>query len=165
MSRPSGVLIRPLASGDREWVRATMVRNWSSTAVARRGELIEAGDLPGYVALLGGRRTGVVLVDVRSNELEIVAVSTSRRRRGVGRALMEQCVVEARERRCRRVWLVTTNNNIAAIAFYQRFGMDLCMFRRHAVRESRALKPSIPLRDSAGVPIDHELEFELLLDA
>jgi ribosomal protein S18 acetylase RimI-like enzyme len=141
------------------------VRNWSSTTVARRGEPIQATDLPGYVALLGGRRTGMVLVDVRSNEMEIVAVSTSSRGQGVGRALMEQCVAEARDHGCRRVWLVTTNNNIAAIAFYQRFGMDLCALRRYAVRASRVLKPSIPLRDSAGVPIDHELEFELLLDA
>ena len=130
-----------------------------------RGELIQTTDLPGYVALLGGRRAGVVLVHVRGNELEIVAISTSRRRRGVGRALVEQCVVEARRRECRRVWLVTTNNNIAAIAFYQRLGMDLCAFRRYAVRAARLLKPSIPLRDSAGLPIDHELEFELLLDA
>ena len=163
MPRPPDVLVRPLISGDRGWVRETMVRNWSSTTVARRGELIQTTDLPGYVALLGGRRTGVVLVDVRGNEFEIVAVTTSRRRKGVGRALVEQCVLEARRRECRRVWLVTTNNNIAAIAFYQRLGMDLCAFRRYAVRAARLLKPSIPLRDGAGVPIDHELE--LLLDA
>ena len=77
---------------------------------------------------------------------------------------MEQCAIEARDRGCRRVWLEATNNNIAAIAFYQRIGMDLCAFRRYAVRASRVLKPSIPLRDSAGVPIDRELEFDLLLD-
>jgi ribosomal protein S18 acetylase RimI-like enzyme len=133
--------------------------------VARRGELIEATELPGYVAVLGGRRTGLVLVDVRGDDLEVVAISTSRRRQGVGHALLEQCVHQARERGCRRVWLVTTNNNIAAIAFYQRFGMDLCAFHRYAVRASRELKPSIPMRDSAGVPIEHELEFELLVDS
>jgi GNAT superfamily N-acetyltransferase len=133
--------------------------------VARRGQLIEATDLPGYVALLGGRRTGLVFVDVRNDDFEIVAVSASRGRHGVGRALMEECVDQARSRECRRVWLVTTNNNVAAIAFYQHLGMDLCAFHRHGVQASRAVKPSIPLLDSAGVPIDHELEFELLLDA
>ena len=104
-----------------------------------------------------------MLVDVRNDDLEVVAVSTSRRRQGVGHALMQQCLDQAVDRGCRRIWLVTTNNNIAAIAFYQRFGMDLCAFRRHGVRASRAVKPSIPLRDSAGLPIDHELEFELRL--
>ncbi len=77
---------------------------------------------------------------------------------------MKQCVEHALECRCRRVWLITTNNNTTAIAFYQRMGMDLCAYYRYGVQESRMLKASIPLRDSMGVPIDHELEFELLLE-
>ena len=162
--RPPPVPVRPLTAGDRGWVRATLVRNWSSTTVARRGELIEAGDLSGYVALLGGRRTGLVLVDVRNGDLEVVAISTRTRMQGVGHALIKQCVEQARERGCRRVWLITTNNNTAAIAFYQHIGMDLCAYHRYGVRALRLLKPSIPLRDSTGVRIDHELEFELLLN-
>ena len=78
--------------------------------------------------------------------------------------MMERCFAEARATGCRRVWLVTTNNNIAAIAFYQRLGMDLRALHRHALRVSRELKATIPERDPAGVRIDHELEFELLLD-
>jgi ribosomal protein S18 acetylase RimI-like enzyme len=156
-------VVRPLTESDRSWVRATLVRNWSSTIVARRGELIEARNLAGYMALLGGRRTGLVLVDLRDGDLEVVAISTTTPRQGVGHALIKQCVDQARECGGRRVWLITTNNNTTAIAFYQRVGMELCAFYRHGVRASRLLKPSIPLRDSAGVPIDHELEFELLL--
>lgn len=140
------------------------MQNWSSTAVARRGELIEARDLAGYVALLGGRRAGLVLVDVHDDDLEVVAISTDTPRIGVGRALMQQCLDHARELGVRRVWLSTTNNNTAAITLYQRMGMDLSAYHRHGVRASRVLKPSIPMRDSTGVPIDHELEFELLLD-
>ena len=78
---------------------------------------------------------------------------------------MERCFAEARAKRCRRVWLVTTNNNFAAIAFYQHVGMDLRALHWRAVRASRQLKPTIPERDAAGIPIDHELEFELVLEA
>ena len=81
---------------------------------------------------------------------------------GVGRALMQRCFEDARARGCRRVWLTTTNNNVRAISFYQRLGMDLCAFYHDGVA-ARRLKPSIPLRDDFGVGIDHELEFELLL--
>ncbi len=77
---------------------------------------------------------------------------------------MERCFAEARATGCHRVWLVTTNNNIAAIEFYQRVGMDLRALHRYALRVSRELKPTIPERDAAGVRIDHELEFELLLE-
>jgi ribosomal protein S18 acetylase RimI-like enzyme len=150
-----------ITPGDRDWVADTLVREWTSTSVARLGELVEAADLPGHLATLAGRRVGLVLVDVKHRECEVVAISTSDHRRGVGRALMECCFAEARATGCRRVWLVTTNNNIAAIAFYQRVGMDLRALHRHAVRVSRELKPTIPERDAAGVRIDHELEFEL----
>jgi len=76
---------------------------------------------------------------------------------------MERCFEEARSRGCRRVWLTTTNNNIRAIAFYQHIGMTMCDFRRDAVALARLVKPSIPLRDRDGIPIDHELDFELVL--
>lgn len=120
--------------------------------------------LPGHLATLTGRRVGLTLVDVRKREYEVVAISTTEPWRGVGRALMERCFADARATGCRRVWLVTTNNNIAAIAFYQRMGMDLRALHRHAVAVSRELKPTIPERGAAGVRIDHELEFELRLE-
>ena len=161
----SAPLVREVAHGDRDWVAETLRTEWTSTAAARLGELVEAAGLPGYVATLDGRRVGLALVAVRDREYEVVAISTTEPRRGVGRALMQRCFAEARARRCRRVWLVTTINNIAAIAFYQRVGMDLRALHWQAVRASRELKPTIPNRDAAGIPIAHELEFELLLEA
>lgn len=164
VSTDSTPLVRPVASGDRDWVAVTLRQEWTSTSVARLGELIEAAGLPGYVAVLDGRRVGLALVDVRDRELEVVAISTTEPRRGVGAALMRRCFTDARAKRCRRVWLVTTNNNIAAIGFYQRVGMDLRSLHWQGVRASRELKPTIPERDAVGIPIDHEIEFELLLE-
>ena len=162
---PSDVIpvVRQVAPGDRDWVVKSLVAVWTSTSVARRGELVEAAGLPGHLATLGARRVGLVLVDVKDKAYEIVAISTTEPHRGIGRALMESCFAEARATGCRRVWLVTTNNNIGAIAFYQRLGMDMCALHLQAVQLSRELKSTIPVRDAAGVPIDHELEFELLL--
>ncbi len=157
-------VVRQIAPGDRDWVAKVLVEQWTSTSVARRGELVEAGGLPGYLVTLGARRVGLVLVDVKDRAYEVVAISTTEPGHGVGRALMERCFAEARTTRCRRMWLVTTNNNIAAISLYQRLGMDMCALHRQAVQLARELKPTIPLRDATGVPIDHEVEFELLLE-
>jgi GNAT superfamily N-acetyltransferase len=158
-------LVRQVAPDDRDWVAQTLVQEWTSTSVARLGEVIEAIGMPGYLATLGGRRVGLALVDVKDRDYEVVAISTTEPRRGIGRALIERCIAEARAKGCRRIWLVTTNNNISAIGFYQHVGMDLRALHRYGVRASRALKPTIPKRDVAGIPIDHELEFELLLEA
>ena len=85
MSGSLDVWARALTSRDRRWVRTTLVRNWTSTTVARRGELIDATRLRGFVALVGGNRAGLALVDVRGEDYEVVAISTSRPRRGIGR--------------------------------------------------------------------------------
>ncbi|WP_187432537.1 GNAT family N-acetyltransferase [Agromyces mariniharenae] len=157
--------VRPLGPRDREWVDLTQAAMWGSSTVARKGELLDTTALPGFVAVRHGEPVGLALFCVRGDEYEVVSVSATVRREGVGRALMLRCFDDARKRGCRRVWLTTTNDNVGAIAFYQRLGMDLCAFSRNGVATARRLKPSIPLRDEFGVGIDHELEFELLLGA
>jgi ribosomal protein S18 acetylase RimI-like enzyme len=143
--------------------RVLVVRYWGDSVV-RRGETISVADLPGFVAELDGERAGVLTYAVRGDECEVVTLHSLREGRGVGRALMDAVQAAAQDAGCRRLWLVTTNDNVRALGFYQRWGLDLSAFRRGAVNESRRrLKPSIPLRDARGVPIAHELELELLL--
>ena len=67
----------------------------------------------------------------------------------------------ARAAGCGRLWLVTTNDNVRALGFYQRRGFRLVALRPGAVVISRALKPEIPFVASNGIPIRDELELEL----
>jgi ribosomal protein S18 acetylase RimI-like enzyme len=157
------VVVRALAAEDHDWVIETMTEQWGSTLVARLGELVDTSGLPGWVAVQDGARVGLALSARRADEYEVVSISATTRRRGVGRLLLARCVDEARNTGCRRIWLITTNNNVGALAFYQRQGLDLVRLHRHAMTVSRELKPSIPERDDAGLRIDHELELELLL--
>jgi hypothetical protein len=61
----------------------------------------------------------------------------------------------------RRAWLVTTNDNLAALALYQKAGWRLSGLRAGAVDEARRmLKPSIPEVGEHGIPIRDELELE-----
>jgi ribosomal protein S18 acetylase RimI-like enzyme len=160
---PHLVSVRPLVPDDGDWARAALVAAWGSVLAARKGEVVDASVLPGFVATIDDAPAGLAVVAVRGPEYEIVSISTMVEGQGIGRALLQHCVDDARALGCRRVWLTTTNDNVRALAFYQRFGMDLCAFYRHGVDEARQLKPSIPLRDAFGVAIAHELELELLL--
>ena len=62
-----------------------------------------------------------------------------------------------------RRWLVTANDNTAAVRCYQRRGFRLVALRPNAVDQARRLKPSIPLYGDDGVPILDELDLELSL--
>lgn len=65
----------------------------------------------------------------------------------------------ARQAGCTRLWLVTTNDNVDALRFYQRRGFTLTALRTHAVTYSRqVLKPGIPVTGSYGIELRDELE-------
>ncbi|HET7414865.1 MAG TPA: GNAT family N-acetyltransferase [Arthrobacter sp.] len=156
--------IRRLRDDDRPWLREALQSAWGAVDVARKGEIIDASQLPGFVAADSSARAGVVNTANRGGEYEIVSLISFQSRNGVGTALIQRCIEDAASAGCSRVWVRTTNNNIAAIALYQRAGLDLCKLDRGAVERSRRLKPWIPLRDEKGIRLVHELEFELLLD-
>ena len=70
----------------------------------------------------------------------------------------------ARKSNSRRLWLVTTNDNLDALRFYQRRGMCLVRLWVDATTEARrTLKPEIPLTGEYGIPLRDELELELIL--
>ena len=83
--------------------------------------------------------------------------------RGIGSALIRSVMDIAGKSGCSRVWLITTNDNIHAIRYYQRFGFALKGVYIDALDESRKLKPSIPQLGNENIPIQHEFEFSYTL--
>jgi ribosomal protein S18 acetylase RimI-like enzyme len=143
------------------WKVETLERGWGSTFVARLGELVDAAPLPGFVAQDGDRRVGLLTYAARDGGMEIVTIESLEESLGIGTALMEAVRALATAGGASRLWLVTTNDNIRAIGFYQRWGMDLVGVVRDGVTRSRLLKPSIPMVGQHGIPMRHELQFEL----
>lgn len=138
-----------------------MENAFGSVTVVRKGVLINASVLPGFVATDGGRLVGLLTYDCSQGECEVVAIISTEGGRGVGRALMDAARDHAAAAGCRRLWLITTNDNTRAFRFYQLWGMDLCAFYRHGARRSRKAKPSLPERGADGIPLEHELELIL----
>ena len=155
--------LRSLEGPDREWAAVFLHERWGGV-VARRGELVDPTGLPGFVAFADGERAGLTTYAVRGDGCELVTIDSLREGIGVGRTLLDAVREAAVTAGCRRLWLVTTNDNVRALEIYQRWGMELAAFRRHAVTEARkTLKPSIPEYAANGIPFRDELELELVL--
>lgn len=156
--------VRPLTDNDRAWANEVETNSWSTRVIARLGKLIDPTQLPGFIAMLDGESVGLASYAMRGDECELVTIRSLREGRGVGRALLDAVRNAAIEAGCTRLWLITTNDNLRALDIYQRWGMEIVAFYRHAVTEARRqLKPSIPVRGAHGIPIAHELELELRL--
>ncbi len=153
--------VRGLEPGDRDWKLTTLRAAWGSTVIARLGELVDAAELPGFVALHQHERRGLATYADRSDGIEIVTIQSLAEGVGIGRALMDRLRRLADDSGADRLWLTTTNDNERAIGFYQRWGMDLVRLVHDGAARSRRVKPSIPLVGHDGVPIRHELEFEV----
>jgi ribosomal protein S18 acetylase RimI-like enzyme len=97
-------------------------------------------------------------------ELEVVSLHAALAGRELGSCLMAAARDRARDLRCRRLWLITTNDNQPAIMFYSRWGMHLVTVHRGTIAESRKLKPEISYFAVGGRPIEDEIEFELLIE-
>jgi ribosomal protein S18 acetylase RimI-like enzyme len=156
--------VREIQAADRDWVRSFLGRHFGSTKVVSRGVMQKADDLPGFIALLRGEPSALLTYCVRNGELEVVSLHAAVAGRGLGSHLLAAARDRARDLQCRRLWLITTNDNEPAIAFYSRRGMHLAAVHRGAIAESRKLKPEISHFGIGGRPIEDEVEFELLLE-
>ena len=116
------------------------------------------------MAELDGSVVGLLTYDVTGADCEVVTIDAVVRRRGVGSSLLHAATDVARTAGCRRLWLITTNDNVDALRCYLSNGMRLAAVHVDALERSRELKPSIPLTTSGGTPIRDEWELELLLD-
>ena len=156
------MIVRPLGEGDREWVRETLRELWGETVVSR-GAVHDPTALPGFVAEEGGERVGLLTYRVDGADCEVVTIDAFPEGAGAGTALLDAAARAAREAGCGRVWLITTNDNLRALRFYQRRGFRLVAVHPDALERSRELKPSIPEIGLDGIPLRDELELELTL--
>jgi GNAT superfamily N-acetyltransferase len=116
--------------------------------VARLGELEDALAHPHLVAHYhDGTLAGVLTYVLGGDECEVLTLHALHRHRGTGTALLNAIEALARDAGCTRLWLITTNDNVDALRFYQRRGFRLAKLHAGAVDAARArLKARIPPR-------------------
>ena len=161
---PGSLVLRAAEHRDRAWLLDRLRERWgASGTVVAAGRRHELRQLPALLALIDGEPVGVATYLVEGDQCELVTLDALAQRRGVGSALLEAVASLARESGCQRLWLITTNDNLDALRFYQRRGLRLVAVRRDAVAQARILKPEIPATGADGIPIVDEIELELVL--
>jgi ribosomal protein S18 acetylase RimI-like enzyme len=152
------IRVRAVEPTDRPAVDAFLDER-STLLVARLGELVDAREYPTLIAEENWRLAGVLTFIDQGDRWEVLTLHVEERRHGVGSALIRTLESRAREAGCRLLRLITTNDNVDALHFYQRRGFHLAELHPGAVDVSRrALKSEIPTLGEYGIPIRDELE-------
>ena len=126
--------------------------------------LVDALEHPAVLAYAERELLGVATYVVGGDDCELLTLHAATRFQGVGSALVTAVQELARSAGCRRLWVVTTNDNVDALRFYQRRGFRLSALRPGAVDVSRdVLKPEISRSGAHDIPLRDELELEMSL--
>lgn len=141
-------------------IDAFIEQSWHTTTMIIRGKEIDMTKTEGFYLEEEGTILALVTYLADGDTMEITSLDSLRENQGIGGKLVEAVIQEARERGLKRVILITTNDNINAIRFYQKRGFDMVRFFHNAMEASRILKPEIPLIGENGIPLRHEIEFE-----
>ncbi len=157
------VAYRRGALQDSSLIRDFWREHWGDGFVVAHGEIFHPEGLESIIALDGNQWVELVTYKVLDGECEIVSLDSLREGEGIGTSLIERVAQEARGAGCIRVFLITTNDNLEALGFYQKRGFELVRVHRGALDRSRKIKPSIPLIGLHGIPLRDEIELEMTL--
>ncbi|MGZ9234779.1 MAG: GNAT family N-acetyltransferase [Anaerolineales bacterium] len=127
------------------------------------GNIFRPEQLEGFVIEDAGEWMGLLTFFIKEDECEVTSLDSLREGQGIGSMLINKAIAESRARDCRRLFLITTNDNLRALGFYQKRGFEMVAVHRGAVNESRKRKPSIPLVGMDGIPLRDEIELEITL--
>ena len=153
--------VRPITPEDREWVAELIGTAFGSVRLMSNDHMIDdASLLDGFAAEIDGRAVGCALINEVDGDTELVALVSTYRGAGVGTGLLETVVERGRRDGWKRLWLVTSNDNVDAIRMYQRAGWHWTDFRHDAITRARTAKPEIPEIGNHGIPMRHEIHFE-----
>lgn len=154
--------IEPLT--DTATLEQWLTEHWGEGGVVSRGRVHMASGLLALAAYDTSEAiVGLVSFCIEGDSCEVVTLDASVSGKGIGTALLSAAEAAARAAGCQRLWLITTNDNLPALRFYQQQGWRLCALHANALAESRRIKPAIPEIGLDGIPLRDELELERML--
>jgi ribosomal protein S18 acetylase RimI-like enzyme len=159
----STLILRRLSPDDLPRLRQFWIEHWGGEEMIARGKIYRPEQLEGFVVEAGTEWVGLLTFVIEDGECEVTSLDSLREGKGIGSRLIEQAMTEARARGCRRLFLITTNDNLNALGFYQKRGFQMAALYRGAVNESRKIKPGIPLVGYNNIPLRDEIELEVRL--
>ena len=158
-------VIRPLERKDREWVAHFLDTHWSTTQIVSRGNSVYGHLLPGFIAEYTNdedeiESIGLLTYNTDGDNCEVTTINSVHEGKGVGTALVNAMVDAAKSNKLKRLWMITTNDNLNALRFFQKRGFQLTTIHRNAIEVSRRIKPQIPITGMHGIPVRDEVELE-----
>lgn len=163
INQHNDIVFEKIHKDNRNTVNEFILKNWFSTTMAVRGRIVDMTKLDGIMASENNKIIGLITYEIVDDELEIMSLDSIYEKHGIGTKLINNVLNIAKGSNCTKIKLITTNDNINAIKFYQKRGFNISVIYKDAVAKARELKKEIPLIGDNDIPIRDEIEFILNL--
>lgn len=159
----SHYVIRQISDVDRPKIFEFLKEHWGAAKNVNSKGTVQTDTLPGFIVYQDGFIVGLITYNIRGEECELVTINSLLGKVGLGSSLLRSMEDAAREAGCKRVWLITTNDTVDALRFYQKRGYEFSNLYLNSVENLREIKPEIPLVGQEGILIKHEIELQKML--
>lgn len=139
------------------------IDNWGDDEMVVSSGTYQLSDLPGFFAYDEAEIIGVITYIIRNDQIEIISLDSFRENVGIGSQLLKKLEEISEEKDITNISVITTNDNLNALKFYQKRGYNIRKVIPNAVEKARKQKPSIPQFAENGIPIRDEIVLEKYL--
>jgi GNAT superfamily N-acetyltransferase len=145
-------------------MRNLWIESWSAPfVVSKEGQIHHIDDVEGFIAEKEGKPIGLITYMITNAECEVTSINSLEEGFGAGISLMNRLEESVKDVGCIRLWVMTTNDNLNALRFYQKRGYRLVAIHRDAMTYVRKLKPDLPLIGMDDIPLRDMIELEKIL--
>ncbi|PFG13414.1 GNAT family N-acetyltransferase [Bacillus sp. es.036] len=150
--------IQPLSCMHQKQVTKFFTESWGSSEMVISTGTYKLHELEGFVACSStGKIIGAVTFKRHDRVIEIISLDSVLENQGIGSRLIMMVELIAVEYQYPLIRVITTNDNMRALNFYQRKGYRIKEVIQGAVDRARQAKPEIPLIGEHDIPIHDEL--------
>jgi len=132
--------------------------HWGSPLMVISSGVYNCSELDGFAVIKDDVVIGLITYVVKNGECEIISLDSIEEGKGIGTLLVNEVESLAISRKVKLLKLITTNDNLSALKFYQKRGFILAKIFNNAVEKARKVKPEIPFIGNDGIPIRDEIE-------
>ncbi len=130
---------------------------WHDDCMVVSSGVYHLSKLPGLLCVVEEEIYGALTYTVRNSVIEIISINNVKGIKGVGSKLLKALELKAQESSVKEIQVITTNDNLRALGFFQKYGYELEKIMKNVVNDARRIKPTIPLVGDQLIPIKHEI--------
>ncbi|KST93808.1 GNAT family N-acetyltransferase [Lactococcus lactis] len=149
--------IKRIELADKKRIIKFFYQQWQEEIMVVSSGSYHCSELDGFIYEKDFLILGLITYTINNNILEIISLDSIVENQGIGSLLLKTVEEEAKMMGVHKIKIITTNDNLLALKFYQKKGYRITKVVPDAVKKARKIKKTIPLKGNDNIPIWDEL--------